>query len=219
MQNFQDDDCIRITRRVELILNPDACNAATCTETGLLVPRTAVAGIAPGGNIGDTRSVDIDVTETGDCPDTWTVGARLTPVYGQIAGSDLTLPLNSQWTATNCVATLPEPGAYRVTAMGWGQICAIAENSTNVWVTLGLQLDGVGVLVSQVVTQHQYGFPGGPGYQSCHLGQGSITWDVTIAGPANVRVMGAASGLVGPGSTLQGAWLRQPLISWDKIAD
>lgn len=70
-------------------LDPAACNALDQTSAGLLVPRTVLAGIAPGTAVGAERSVDVDVTApaAGVCPQTWTVGARLTPVSGQTSGA------------------------------------------------------------------------------------------------------------------------------------
>ncbi|MEV0918387.1 hypothetical protein AB0I93_29540 [Streptomyces sp. NPDC049967] len=61
-------------------LDPSPCNAARNTTGGLLVPRIDLTGIAPGGNSGIERSVDIDVTGTPGCPETWEIGARLTQV-------------------------------------------------------------------------------------------------------------------------------------------
>ncbi|MFH9109720.1 hypothetical protein ACH4LN_25095 [Streptomyces albus] len=223
-------DCIEVTGtgapatpyQLEPVVEQDECNALACTENGLRVPRTELAGIDRGANIGPARSVDIDVTEsgTGDCPDTWTIGARLTPVYGRAGGQDRTLPLNGEWTATDCVATLPEPGVYQVTAMAVGQICATARYSTNVWITFGVQRDGTGFLFGSGLVQHQYGFPAaGNGYQACHTGQGSITAYVVVGDQANVRVVGRANGRVAADSTVQSLRLRAPRISWHKISD
>ncbi|MGW0140501.1 hypothetical protein [Streptomyces calvus] len=180
------------------------------------------AGIDRGGNIGAARSVDIDVTDTGgeNCPDTWTIGARLTPVYGQAAGQNRSLPVNGEWTPTDCVAALPEPGVYLVTAMAVGQICAIARYSTNVWISFGLQRDDDTVLTAYGVVQHQYGFPAaGDGYQACHVGQGSLTRNVVVGDRATLRVVAAAYGRVAENSTVQRAEVRAPRISWHKISD
>ncbi|WP_262706425.1 MULTISPECIES: hypothetical protein [Streptomyces] len=223
-------DCIEVTGtgdpatpyRLEPVIEQDGCNALACTGNGLRVPRTELAGIDQGANIGPARSVDIDVVDNGgeDCPDTWTIGARLTPVYGRASGQDRTLPLNGEWTPTNCVATLPEPGVYMVTAMAVGQICATARYSTNVWITFGLQRDGSGFLFGSGLVQHQYGFPpAGNGYQACHAGQGSVTAHVVVGDQANVRVVGRANGRVAPESTVQSIRLRAPRISWHKISD
>lgn len=108
------------TYRVDPRVDPAACNALTETATGLLVPRTAVAGIAPGSVVGTTRSVRIDVQTpaAGACPETWTVGARLTApavqdyptttdllpladnTYGPVTGSALAIPSSGVWAVT-----------------------------------------------------------------------------------------------------------------------
>ncbi|MFD0395771.1 hypothetical protein ACFQ3Z_41835 [Streptomyces nogalater] len=221
--------CIEVTgtgRRndpyqLEPVISPDDCNALRCTPDGLLVPRTVPAGIERGGNIGAARSVDIDVTDTGgeNCPDTWAIGARLTPSTGR-RYQNRSLPLNGEWTPTDCVATLPEPGVYQVTAMAVGQICAIARFSTNVWITFALQRDNDVILAGSGVVQHQYGFPPlGNGYQACHVGQGSITRNIVVGDRATLRLVASASGRVAENSTLQRAEIRAPRISWHKISD
>jgi hypothetical protein len=63
-------------------IDPAPCNALTLTQRGLRVPRTDYTGIAPGGNVGPERSVDIDVQVEEGCPRSVTIGARLTPVSG-----------------------------------------------------------------------------------------------------------------------------------------
>jgi hypothetical protein len=101
-----------------LRLDPAACNALSKTASGLLVPRTVLTGIAPGGNVSTTRSVDVDVTETPGCPDAWAVGARLTPVGGQTTGLvGLGSAAYDTWTAVpGTDLTLPEAGLYEVVA-------------------------------------------------------------------------------------------------------
>ncbi|MBO8191593.1 hypothetical protein ITI46_07790 [Streptomyces oryzae] len=91
-------DCISVTGtgdpntpyQPEPVIEQDQCNALACTQNGLRVPRTELTGIDRGANIGPTRSVDIDVIDSGgeNCPDTWTIGARLTPVYGRAGGTN-----------------------------------------------------------------------------------------------------------------------------------
>ncbi|KMS80568.1 hypothetical protein ACH49_07375 [Streptomyces leeuwenhoekii] len=222
--------CIQVTgtgRRndpyeLEPVISPDDCNALRCTPDGLLVPRTVPSGIDRGANIGAARSVDIDVTDTGgdNCPDTWAIGARLTPVYGQAAGQSRSLPINGEWTPTDCVATLPEPGVYQVTAMAVGQICATARFSTNVWMSFGLQRDNEAVLRGYGLVQHQYGFPAaGNGYQACHVGQGSLTVNVVVGDRATLRIVAAAEGRVAENSTVQRVEVRAPRITWHKISD
>lgn len=101
-------------------LDPAACNTLTQTAGGLLVPRTVLAGVAPGGALTTTRSVDIDVTAptAGSCPQTWTIGARLTPRHGfknaeaghinllAVVGQTVPVPASD--------IVLPEAGVYHV---------------------------------------------------------------------------------------------------------
>jgi hypothetical protein len=107
-------------------LDPAACNALEQTASGLLVPRTVLSGIAPGGAVGTARSVDVDVTApaAGACPEAWTVGARLTPVSGQttgVVGLDGTAA-NTWVPVTGAQLTLPEAGVYEVIADVQGSI-------------------------------------------------------------------------------------------------
>ncbi|MEZ0073614.1 hypothetical protein [Planotetraspora sp. GP83] len=100
--------------------DPSACNALTRGASGLLVPRTVLTGIAPGGAVSTQRSVDVDVTApaAGSCPETWTVGARLTPVSGQTSGA-VSLdgsPANTWVPVTGAQLVLPEAGVYEVIA-------------------------------------------------------------------------------------------------------
>lgn len=102
-------------------VDPAECNALTQSADGLFVPETEIVGIAPGGNVSEERSVDIDITPPADgaCPEVWTVGARLTPVYGSRAAgmADLrTSALGEAVPLPNSEVSLPEPGVYRLTA-------------------------------------------------------------------------------------------------------
>ncbi|MER7841680.1 hypothetical protein ABTY98_38795 [Streptomyces sp. NPDC096040] len=84
------------------------------------MPRTEVAGIAPGTAVGTERSVDVDVTApaAGACPETWTIGARLTPVGGQTSGTVgiQGSPFDTWIAVTGAQLTLPEAGLYEVIA-------------------------------------------------------------------------------------------------------
>ncbi|MGW3971209.1 hypothetical protein ACWEFD_18155 [Streptomyces ardesiacus] len=102
-------------------VDPDPCNALTDGPAGLLVPSTALEGIAPGTAVGTGRSVDIDVAApaAGDCPQEWQVGARLTPPYGEVllpAFVDLVDVAADTWIDTGLSVSLPEQGVYEVTA-------------------------------------------------------------------------------------------------------
>ncbi|MFJ5890283.1 hypothetical protein [Streptomyces californicus] len=202
-------------------VDPQACNALTSGPAGLLVPRTTPSGLAPGGAVGTSRSVDIDVTDTGgtDCPDTWQIGARLSPVHGETGGAAVNLPAGGAWVNTTGAVVLPEPGVYELTVTGRGQICGTAAPTTNVWITLGMQIDGVGVIWSDMVVQHQLTCQTGTQLMACFLGQGSITRRFQSAGGQVVRAVGSLSGTVAPGSTISQATLTNPYAFFHKISD
>ncbi|HLL37369.1 MAG TPA: hypothetical protein VK545_26550 [Streptomyces sp.] len=83
----------------------------TPTDTTTLVPVTggAPAPVDPNG----ARSVDIDVAETG--PDQWSIGARLSPVWGQSALSGVSPGTTGAWVLGAQLA-VPENGVYLVEA-------------------------------------------------------------------------------------------------------
>ncbi|MFF5655204.1 hypothetical protein [[Kitasatospora] papulosa] len=201
-------------------VDPQTCNALRSTASGLLVPRTVLSGLAPGGNVGASRSVDIDVTDTGgqDCPDTWQIGARLTPVSGETGGATINLTATGAFVSTSAAAVLPEPGVYEVTVTGRGQICATAQPGTNLWITLGLQVDGVGVIRSDLVVQHQLTLQTGTAMAACFLGQGAVTRRYQSAGGQTVRAVAALSTGSNAG-TLNQATLTNPYVFWQKISD
>ncbi|TVP33841.1 hypothetical protein A3L22_16005 [Streptomyces griseus subsp. griseus] len=99
-------------------LDPSPCNAARHTTGGLLVPRVDVRGIAPGGNSGAERSVDIDVTGTPGCPERWVVGARLTPVSAFLnterQHANLLARAGTDVPISESDIVLPEAGVYHI---------------------------------------------------------------------------------------------------------
>jgi hypothetical protein len=203
--------------RTDLTVDPAPCNSLTLTGAGLLAPRTQLAGLAPGGAVGPARSVDIDVTApaAGACPATWQVGARLTPVMGEVGGTAVNLPATGAFVGTSAAVVLPEPGVYELTVTGRGQICATAAPNTNVWITLGMQIDGVGVIWSDLIVQHQLGLQTGTQPGACFLGQGSITRRFQTGGGQVLRAVASLSGSVGAGSTLGAATLTNPYVFFD----
>ncbi|MEW2568316.1 hypothetical protein [Streptomyces sp. NPDC047070] len=106
-------------------VDPAACNGLRRTASGLLVPRTTVEGLAPGTVVGTTRSVRVDVTAPadGDCPETWTVGARLaSPTVEDVATSTDLLPLadDTYGPITGSALLLPSAGRWHVTMVARG---------------------------------------------------------------------------------------------------
>ncbi len=95
----------------------DPCNAAVQGPDGLLVPRTELEGVAPGGSTSTERSVDVDIAHSPGCPDTWTIGARLSPVSGVAVREPcewIDVPPGSA--VTVLTADLPEAGTYSLDA-------------------------------------------------------------------------------------------------------
>jgi hypothetical protein len=142
-------NCCASTRVVPR-LDPAPCNALTQAGGGLLVPHTALQGIAPGGAVSAERSVDIDVTPpaAGACPEMWQVGARLTPVSGQTSGVVAldASPANTWVPVTGANLLLPEAGVYEVVAdvqgsIGWAAGVGNAIIDARVYdVTAGVEI-------------------------------------------------------------------------------
>ncbi|WP_328638370.1 hypothetical protein [Streptomyces canus] len=180
--------------RVMPRLDPAACNALTQSPVGLLVPRTALQGIAPGGAVSAQRSVDIDVTApaAGACPETWAVGARLTPVSGQTSGAVSldAAPANTWVPVTGAQLVLPEAGVYDVVAdvqgsIGWG------ANVTNAIIDAHL-LDvtaGVEIPLSarRIILFTDQAAAGSNGIQA-NASAGAL---YQVAGPSTIRVEGS----------------------------
>lgn len=221
-------------------VDPQACNAAQDGPDGLYVARTTLTGIAPGGNVGAERSVDIDIDPPDDpaaCPQEWVVGARLTPVSGQTtmaAAVDLvpTWPDQDTWTDTDMVLTLPEPGRYHVSGEVRANICANIPDSgesiraTNLWTRVRLVNDATdAVLLPSVgLAQHQFSVGFTTGFQSCFSGTHVIDGHVTVTAPTTIRVQAGLQG-GGPGNGLQGGAVLQTSgahegrLQFHKIAD
>ncbi|MFE9319241.1 hypothetical protein ACFYNV_29780 [Streptomyces albidoflavus] len=102
-------------------VDPDPCNSLTEGPGGLLVPATALEGVAPGTEVGTGRSVNVDVVAPAgtDCPQEWQVGARLTPVFDEQyleTFVDLAASPSGEWVATPLTIALPEAGVYEISA-------------------------------------------------------------------------------------------------------
>jgi hypothetical protein len=175
-----------------LRLDPAACNALSKTASGLLVPRTVLTGIAPGGAVSTMRSVDVDVTETPGCPDAWAVGARLTPVSGQASGAvglDGS-PANTWVPVPGAQLVLPEAGVYEVGADFQGSIAWAAGVSNAIIdarifdVTAGA---GIPMASRRVILFTDQAAAGVTGIQA----DASATALYQVAGPTTIRVEGS----------------------------
>lgn len=220
--------------RIDPRLDPAACNALTETASGLLVPGTEVTGIAPGTAVGTERSVDVDVTPpaAGACPENWTVGARLTPVFGsRTAGvADLrTSAIGQQVPLPNSQVLLPEAGVYRLTAHLFGLAT---------WNFNGRHIASVSAFWFNLATN---AFVNGsqrwvllhdePGTVNPETGLKSIGGDavseafVTVTAPTTFEIRGlrgTADAGTQANANLQhylGAGLTQQGILWQKVSD
>ncbi|MFF1468054.1 hypothetical protein [Streptomyces mirabilis] len=206
--------------RVVPRLDPAPCNALTQAAAGLLVPRAEVAGIAPGGAVSATRSVDVDVQApaAGACPETWTVGARLTPVSGEVLGADANLQAvaSGTWVATSAQVVLPEAGTYALSADFYSHIAAttpwaVAINARLVNVTAGAPVPGTNRRI-------QFGnINDGGGTVMALQNAGSLNAFLTVTGPTTIRVEGQRQ-YVGFNDSTQ-ALLGGPRLGFVKVSD
>ncbi|MGW2951505.1 hypothetical protein [Streptomyces eurythermus] len=206
-------------------VDPAPCNALTLSPSGLLVPRTVLVGLAPGGAVGTAWSVDIDVSDTGgaDCPDTWQIGARLSPVSGEAvmaADTDL-LATPGNWVPTSLTITLPEAGRYRLSWNVLGQICATTSGGgSNRWLDARVVNSATGVGIGQVRTVVQHQLSSSVAIQACVDATAPIDHLVTVAtGPLTLRREAA---ILGPGGKVQSATVvgsSRTTVTMHKIGD
>ncbi|MEH0579125.1 MULTISPECIES: hypothetical protein [Streptomyces] len=175
-------------------LDPAACNALEQTASGLLVPRTTLQGIAPGGAVSTERSVDVDVTAppADACPETWMIGARLTPVSGQTSGSVGlgAAPFDTWTTVTGAQLTLPEAGLYEVVADVQGGVIMTGSVS-NAWLQARL-FDVTANAAVPLTTRTITLFAATPAVGVIHTlhGNASAAALYQVAGPTTIRVEG-----------------------------
>ncbi|MFI9591206.1 hypothetical protein [Nonomuraea sp. NPDC052265] len=177
-----------------VVLDPAGCNALQESASGLLVPRAVLQGVAPGGALGTARSVDIDVQApaAGSCPETWTVGARLTPVSGQtsgVVGLDGS-PANTWVPVTGAQLVLPAVGLYEVTAdvqgsIAWGVGVTNAIIDARIFdVTVGAE---VPMTARRVILFTDQAAEGTNGIQA----NAAAAALYQVAGPTTIRVEGS----------------------------
>ncbi|WP_228995221.1 hypothetical protein [Streptomyces sp. DH8] len=198
-------------------LDPDTCNVLRQTVGGLLVPRALVEGVAPGTAVGDARSVDIDVQApaAGSCPETWTVGARLTPATGfavMPAGEVNLLPAPGTWAdLPGTDVTLAEAGVYNLDGTFRGHVSATPPAHVylmgRLWdVTAGAVVPGAQTWVAQINQQ-----VAAPGYAIDATGDVHVPYAVN--GPTTVRMQSAFTQAVGAATqarviSLANGWTR-----------
>ncbi|MEU0181414.1 hypothetical protein ABZ312_09515 [Streptomyces sp. NPDC006207] len=204
-----------------MALDPAGCNALQQTAGGLLMPRAVLQGIAPGGAVSATRSVDVDVQApaAGACPETWTVGARLTPVSGEAFGADTDLQAaaSGTWVATGAQVVLPEAGTYALSADLYSHIAAttpwaVAINARLFNVTAGAPVPGT----NRRIQFGNINDPGGGTVMSLQ-NAGSLNTFLTVTGATTIRVEGQRQH-VGFNDSTQ-ALLAGPRLGFVKVSD
>lgn len=204
-------------------LDPDACNALTSSTSGLLVPETDIVGIAPGGNLGDERSVDVDVTPPvdGACPEVWTVGARLTPDWGTDDGggvAELQPVPSGTWVDSGGAALLSEVGVYEITADFFATMTATTPWAVAIDARLFDSTNGVGVPLS--TRRVQFGNINEPTNGTVMTWQNGASLSKFIevtAPPVEIRLQGRRTHVGFNDSTA--AELRYTRVGYKKIAD
>ncbi|MEU2264933.1 hypothetical protein ABZ568_00465 [Streptomyces olindensis] len=220
------------------VLNPAGCNALRCTPSGLLVPRTVVAGIsgpAPGRIANDLQSIDVVVNAPAAdaCPQTYTVEAYLTPLRGEAGPvadvSLLATRAGGTWANTTLQVVLPDPGVYLIAGDMDTQICATvdAAGTTNLWTEVRLVHAQTGAveLANRHGTQHQFSTNGTTRFQHCMSATTSLSGLVTVTAAQGTKTVRVQAALRGPdptgGSTIESSYFRgsRSYLTFVKIAD
>jgi len=204
--------CARVVPR----LDPAECNGLTQTAGGLLVPRAVLEGVAPGTPVGDARSVDIDIQAPadGDCPQTWTVGARLIPVYGQVGPNSVNLTSVPAATITQvpgATVTLTEPGVYEIVGDASGTQTVTGAVS-NAQVRASLFVGASRISPDTTLTLFSNNQTG------VYATAGSATTRAlyTVTGPTTVDLRGYRNTTSG---TQTAAAINNAFIYWKKVSD
>ncbi|MEV5047352.1 hypothetical protein AB0N20_22620 [Streptomyces griseoincarnatus] len=204
-------------------LDPDPCNTLRTTPSGLLAPRPEVAGASAGTAVGEGRSVDVDITppaDAGECPETWTVGARLTPQFGQAPSSgnlDLADTADGAWLPVpGAQVQLPEPGTYEVAYAAAGEL--------NLWSQAQV---GVGVLARLFNVTDGVPVPRAEGFiafgarQTTGATYGSATKAafITVTSPTTIRLEGTRTAGRAAAGSFTGIFANWTDVWWKKVAD
>ncbi len=204
-------------------VDPDPCNTLRATPSGLLVPRPEVAGASAGTAVGEGRSVDVDVTppaDAGECPETWTVGARLSPEFGQAPSSgnlSLVDTVDGAWLPVpGAQVQLPEPGTYEVAYAAAGELSLWSQAQV-----------GISVLVRLFNVTDGTPVPRGQGLivsaarQTTGATFGSATKAVfiTVTSPTTIRLEGARMAGRAAAGSFTGIFANWTDVWWKKVAD
>lgn len=207
-------------------VDPDPCNALTEGPGGLLVPSTALEGIAPGAAVAEGRSVDIDVTAPAGsaCPQEWQIGARLTPVFGEqllAAPVDLVAAANDAWVDTGVSVNLPEAGVYEITATVRSSIAranvttpfAVNISARLFNTTAGAAIPGTDYTVQQV---NEAAPSSG---QTTWVALGTFHRFLTVGGAATIRLEASRNSINGAAVNVTGIQTGNTRLAFKKISD
>jgi hypothetical protein len=209
-----------------LLVAPSADAGNTLTVGGdgrLFVPAptpTTVIGqpgsspaVPSGGStvVGTERSVDVDAVQSP--AGTWTVGARLSPVWAQTGEGGIPDPGNGAW-SPGASLIIPERGVYFFEAYVFAQLNDTpARTSDNRVIWAGLGIDGA-IVKQAVATNNTWAFPDAGTFAS--QGAATITLRAVLNAGQVISVNALYGGIppqVGDGHGASGA------IGFHKISD
>ncbi|MFJ4627183.1 hypothetical protein [Streptomyces sp. NPDC088847] len=206
-------------------VDPAPCNSLTESASGLLVPRVAVTGVAPGGAVSTERSVDVDVSAPAAeaCPATWQVGARLTPVFGETllaAFVDLVATASGAWVDSTMSVVLPEAGIYEVTTT---MHTVIATNPSSGSYVIAISGRLWNVTNGNVVGGSQYTIQqnadNNPGSFMSDSDMGTFHRFITTAGPTTIRAEVARIDGSGTPVSTTGLLTANSRLGFRKVSD
>ncbi|MFF4900433.1 hypothetical protein [Streptomyces sp. NPDC001068] len=214
------------TYRIAPKLSADPCNVLEQRPSGLLVARTTLAGVAPGSAVGTARSVDVDVQapDPDACPAVWTIGARLTPVGGEVIPSAALnlLPLAAGvWgNIPGMSFVAPEAGIYLITADVSGGMTAGAQSSFNRLTQTRMTLNGTPINGSlRQLQQLDFFLTAGQTMSAGENASNSATKRVTLAAGDVVAVQAEYQSTTGTAASLSAGNPLGSLLTWQKVSD
>jgi len=205
-----------------VVINPALCNAASIDGAGLLVPSTdmVVDNSAAQPPTSATRSIDLDVVESGGCPNVFTIGARLSPRFGEVhvgvAVNYLPIANGLFVDIPGLEVILPEAGTYSLDADVRAAISMTRPANVLMAMRMFNVTAGAAVPFTDRVTSLVDSLAGGVtlgGNFQLHSGR-----FITVAGPTTIRVQAAKTVVAGVAIASTGVFGQQRL-AFLKVAD
>ena len=179
---------INLVAGTPIVVDPAACNALTNGPSGLLVPSVdlLIDNSAAQPPTSATRSIDLDLIEAGGCPNSFTIGARLSPRFGQTEMAATVVSGSPASTYVNVPGTivLPEAGTYEVTSRARAFCSPAVGAPDNVYIVGRLfnVTAGAPVPLSEILIAD-----GSVGPTDVCQNTGSTTTFITVAVPTTIR--------------------------------